>query len=148
MPQPAVAVVGMAALRRDLNRLATDQSSIVYQQIRQAGKQAAEPIASRARGSVPRDTGTLAGDIRVSGSKTGATVRMGRQKVPYAGWVEFGGTRPDGSTRTYVAAGRYLFPAAQGEAGRAAELYSAALQRAFDNAPWTNTTSDGSQVHD
>jgi hypothetical protein len=148
MPEPVVAVVGMAALRRDINRLATDESSVVYRELKAAGTAAAEPVAARARSMLPHDTGTLAGDVRVSASRTGATVRMGRQKVPYAGWVEFGGSRPDGSTRSYVADGRYLFPAARTEAARAGELYSAGLQRAFDNAPWTNTTDDGSQVHD
>jgi uncharacterized protein YfaQ (DUF2300 family) len=148
VPAPTVGVVGMSALRRDINRLADDRSSVLNQQLKAAGKQAAEPVASRTRATVPHDSTTLEQDIRVSGTKTGATVRMGRAKVPYAGWIEFGGSRPDGSTRAYVPDGRYLFPAARGLSSQVADLYSQALQRALDTAPWTNTTNDGSAVHD
>ena len=148
-PAPTVAVVGMAALRRDINRMADDQKSALYTAIKAAGKTAAEPVAARARGDLPHDSGTLTGTVRTSGTKTGAAVRVGRSTVPYAGWVEFGGTRPDGSSREYVAAGRYLFPAAAGLATTAAELYSAAIDRALqDAANWTNTTDTGGDVHD
>lgn len=149
MAAPTVALIGMKAFRRDINRLADDQSSALYTAIKAAGRQAAAPVAERARATVPHVSGTLAGDIRISATKTGAAVRMGRKKVPYAGWVEFGGTRPDSSSRTYVAAGRYLFPAAAGLAGVSAAAYSAALERLFDNPGiWTNTTTDGAAVRD
>jgi len=148
-PAPQVAVIGMAALRRDINRLAEDQSSRLYAEIKRAGKEAAEPVAARARSDYPHDTGTLAGNVRTSGTKTGAAVRVGGAKVRYAGWVDFGGSRPDGSTREYVTAGRYLFPAAAGLASKAAELYGAALERTFsDPSVWTNATDDGGKVHD
>jgi hypothetical protein len=76
---------------------------------------------------------------------------MGSAAVPYAGWIEFGGTRhsPHDSTRTYMPDGRYLWPAARGQAGRAAELYSNALGAVFASAGvWTNTTSDPEAIHD
>jgi hypothetical protein len=147
---PTVAVVGMRALRRDLNKAADDVSSPVYRAIKQAGAQAAEPVAARARAAVPRGPDDrLSGDIRVSGTKTGAAVRMGRVSIPYAGWIEFGGTRPDGSTRDYIPSGRYLFPAAAGLASTSAELYSTALDRILNSdAIWTNTTSNPEAVSD
>ena len=93
--------------------------------------------------------GALSGDVRTSGTKTGASVRVGRKTIPYAGWVDFGGTRPDSSSRDYVPAGRYLFPAAQALASKSAETYGQALERLFDDPSiWTNTTTDGSAVHD
>jgi len=150
-PAPTVAVIGMAAIRRDLNKMADDVSSPVYAAIKGAGKQAAEPVAARARGAVPHVSDTLSGDIRVSGTKTGAAIRMGRVSVPYAGWIEFGGTRkePHPSSRQYIASGRYLFPAAAGLASQSAELYSSALERILNtNAVWTNTSSDPGAVHD
>jgi hypothetical protein len=148
-PDPTVAVVGMRALRRDLNRMADDTASPVYAQIKAAGKTAAEPVAAATRGSLPHTSNRLSGDVRVSGTKTGAAVRMGRVAIPYAGWIEFGGSRPDGSTREFIPTGRYLFPAARGLADVAAGLYSDALQRAInDPSVWTNTTDNPQGVTD
>jgi hypothetical protein len=142
----------MRALRRDLNKMADDVSGPLYQAIKQAGKEAAEPVAQRARAIIPkREDARLAGDIRVSGTKTGAAVRMGRVTIPYAGWIEFGGTRksPHPSTRTFIPSGRYLFPAARGLADVSAGLYSAALDRILNtDAIWTNTSSDPGAIHD
>src|SRR5215471_18611575 len=136
-----VGVVGMAALRRDLNRLTDDVKSPLYAAIKAAGKGAVEPVASAVRGDLPHDTGTLAGSVRTSGTRTGGAVRMGRATVPYAGWIDFGGSRPDGSERSYVPDGRYLFPAARGLQSVAADRYSAALDQVFaSNGIWTNVT--------
>lgn len=146
--QAQVGIVGMAALRRDINRMATDESGPLYAAIKQAGKSAVEPVAARTRSSLPHVTGTLAGTVRTSGTKTGGAVRMGQKSVPYAGWIDFGGTRPDGSARQYIAAGRYLFPAAQGLAPVAAQSYSDALDRILNSDVWTNTTTDPTAVHD
>ena len=75
---------------------------------------------------------------------------MGRARVNWAGWVEFGGTRhrPVESTRDFVRDGRFLFPAARGLAGRSAELYAAAVQRGFNTFDWTNPGTVAGQVHD
>lgn len=143
----------MKAIRRDLNRLANEFKGPAYDAIKAAGRAVATPIAARARAALPsgpRTDGTLQGDVRVSATKTGAGVRMGRKSVPYAGWVEFGGSRPDGSVRAFVKDGRYLFPAAYGLAPQAAKAYSDALAKLFDsnNAIWTNTSADPGSVHD
>jgi len=149
MAAPTVAVVGMAALRRDIRRMSDDQAGPLYAAIKAAGRAAADPVAARASSSVARDTGALAGSIRVSATRTGAAVRMGRATVPYAGWVEFGGTRPDGSERTYMPAGRYLFPAAQGLAPVSAEAYARAMSTVFNSdRVWTNTTDNPEAIHD
>jgi len=158
MPATAVGVVGMKALRRDINRMSSDVSGPLYRAIKAAGKAAAEPVAARARASLPADErapsrwnapGRLAGSVRTSGTRTGAAVRMGRATVPYAGWIEFGGSRPDGSQREFIPSGRYLWPAAQGLANEAAALYSQAIGQIL-NSPsvWTNTTDEGAAVHD
>jgi hypothetical protein len=149
MAAPVVGIVGAKALRKDLGRLADDVTGPLYQAMKQAGRDAAEPVAAATRQALPHVSGTLAGDVRTSGTRTGAAVRMGRASVPYAGWVEFGGTRPDGSERPFIPTGRYLFPAARGLAEQAARAYSENLARLFERSDlWTNTTSDGSAVHD
>lgn len=150
-PEPTVGVIGMRAIRRDLNKMADDVSSPVYAAIKEAGKQAANPVAQRARATVPKVNDRLSNDIRVSGTKTGAAIRMGRVTIPYAGWVEFGGRRkaPHESTRTFIPSGRYLFPAAAGLSDQSAALYSAALERILtSDSVWTNTGTNAETVHD
>ena len=156
---PVVGVVGMRALRADIRRQVDSQQSELWAELEQAGIRAVAPIAQAARSALPvsdrstpsheRSAGKLLDSIRVASTKTGAGVRMGGARVNWAGWVEFGGSRPDGSTREFIADGRYLFPAARGLAGPAADYYSAALGRVFSSdSVWTNTTSNGGQVHD
>ena len=149
MAAPVVGVVGAKALRKDLARLATDVSGPLYKAMTAAGKAAVAPIVPATQGALPHDSGALAGSVRASGTRTGGAVRMGRATVPYAGWIDFGGSRPDGSERPYNAGGRYLFPAAQADAERASRAYSDALSAIFaSSGVWTNTTDNGGQVHD
>ena len=153
MAAPAVVqVAGMDAIRRDMASLEADVSGPLYAALKAAGREAAEPIAALTRSRLPRNersSGRLHGNIRVSGTRTGAAVRMGQKSIPWAGWVEFGGSRPDGSEREFVKGGRYLFPSAQTLATTAAASYSRSLTALFDrSAIWTNTGGDPGSVRD
>ena len=79
-----------------------------------AGRMAAEHTADLTRSRVPRRTGRLAGSVAVAARK-GKRQRalIGRRIPPYAGWLEFGGTRG----RPYMPGGRWLWPSAQSEEG-------------------------------
>jgi hypothetical protein len=146
---PTVGVVGLNALKRDLVRAAGDRGPI-NAAFAKAGTAAAEPVAAVTRGALPRVSGRLAGDVRVNATRSGGTIRMGRASIRYAGWVEFGGRRraPHESSRDYTPLGRYLFPHARNLAPTSVQLYTKALQQALDGLTWTNTTTDGSAVHD
>ena len=90
----------------------------------------AEQTANMVRAKVPRLTGRLAASVTTSGGmfSEGATVGLGGLGVPYAGWIEFGGSRG----RPMVREGRYLFPTAEdnkGVAERAAEASAKAQIR-------------------
>jgi hypothetical protein len=150
MAAPVVGVVGAKALRRDLNRLAEDVNGPLFNAMKRAGYAAVQPVVGATRAEIPSDgSGALAATVRASGTKTGGAVRMGRASVPYAGWFEFGGSRPDGSERDYLPGGRALFPAARTDAERAAKDYSDALTKLFESSGiWTNTSADGGQIHD
>jgi hypothetical protein len=150
MAQPPVAaVVGLRALNRDLNRLVDDRGPL-NKSLSAAGRGAVEPVAAAVRSALPHVSGTLAGDVRVNATRSGATVRMGRKSINYAGFVEFGGNRhrPHDSARDYISTGRYMFPAARTLAGPTLAAYTTALQQALDAYPWTNETGDGAHVHD
>ena len=144
-----VGVIGLKALARDLSKL-TEDNGALNKAMRQAAITAIEPVAAMARSSMSSDTTPakrgphLLDTIRVTGTRTGATVRMGSSTVRWAGWVEFGGTRraPRRSSREFRPQGRYLFPAARTMAARAAELYSVALEEAIRTFPWTNQGDD------
>ena len=155
---PVVEVVGMRAVIRDLAKATDPRAGELIKVMQQAGRQVAQPIAAAARSAVPHDSGranpdgvSLASDIRVTASRTGAAVRAGRKgRLAYAGWIEFGGTRrrPHPSARQFVSAGRFLFPAARGRAAQTARAYEDALQRGLDSLPWTNPGSTAEGVHD
>jgi hypothetical protein len=142
-------MVGLNALKRDLVKAAADRG-VVNAAFSKAGTQAMQPIAGAVRGSLPHGTGRLAGDVRVSATRSGGSLRVGRASVRYAGFVDFGGRRraPHESSRDYTPNGRYLFPAARRLAGEASQLYTDALQQAIDAIAWTNSTNDGGAVHD
>jgi hypothetical protein len=144
-----VGVVGLTALNRDLKRLAADTGPL-NKAMADAGRRAVEPIAVFARSTLPQVSGRLAGDVRVTASRSGAAVRMGRASIRYAGWVEFGGHRmvPWESQRDYQPLGRYLFPAARQLAAVAAADYSAAVTAALNGFDWTNSHADPGSVHD
>jgi hypothetical protein len=158
--QSQVAIVGARALRRDVNRLCTDERSAVFSAMKKAGYAAVSPLVPIVRGALPTSgradtqyhkSGALTGSARVSAYKSGAALRVGSKAIPYAPWVEFGGTRkrPHTSTRPYIPDGRYIFPAARGDAARAAAAYSDALTEVFaSDAIWTNASPAAGSVHD
>jgi hypothetical protein len=154
---PVVGVVGLSALMRDLSRSTDPRAGAVQKYMIEAGIRIANPVADAARSSVPHETDrvssgkTLEEDIRVNGSKTGATIRVGRKSGPaYAGWIEFGGkrNRPHTSNRTFEAGGRFLWPAARALQSSASGAYNDAMQKAYDNFAWTNSQAGPEGVHD
>jgi hypothetical protein len=138
----AVQVVGLRALFRDLNRMSDPRAGELTRAMAAAGRAAAEPVAEAVRSAYPSISGRLAGTVRVTGSRSGAAVRVGRKTVPYAGPVDFGGW-PEG--RPYVADGRYLYPAMRAHQPQAVAAYERAVAQVTGAYPWTNT---GGNPHD
>ena len=108
---PQVGIVGLKALTRDVKSRRPQPATVLALLRRGRWRPSRSPTT---RCSLPQASGRLAGDVRVTATRSGAAVRMGRGSLRYAGWVEFGGTRrvPHTSTRPYDTNGRYLFPAA------------------------------------
>ena len=140
MTAPAVNVVGLRAFNRDMGKMAGPNGPLL-KAMQAAARAAVEPVAAATRSSLPQASGRLAGDVRVTATRTGAAVRMGRSSLRYAGWVEFGGHRraPHESSRDYDSRGRYLFPNAIQLAASSARLYSDAITKAFNDFHWSNT---------
>jgi hypothetical protein len=142
---PTVEVVGLKALAKDLARMSDPRAGALLAVMKEAGRQAAMPVADATRNALPHESGTLAGDVRVTTSRSGAAVRMGRKSVPYAGAVDFGGW-PGG--REYIPTGRYLFPAADRLSATAAHLYESAIKAGVDHFVWTNKSANPGEIHD
>jgi hypothetical protein len=129
---------GLKELRRDLIRLGDDDMPKAFVA---AGVKVAEPLAGRVRSRLPRDSGDLAGSVRVAKIRTGAALRVGSKKVPWAGWVEFGGTRrrPHVSSRDFYPQGRYIFPEARAAGPQAVEAYAAEVGKIIDQFHWSHS---------
>jgi phage gpG-like protein len=89
--------------------------------------------ASTARGRVPRETGRLAGSVTSFREGDHAVVGMG-EGVPYAGWIEFGGTRG----RPYYPQGRYLFPVVTRAEPELVAAGTKAAEREIGGFTWKN----------
>jgi hypothetical protein len=158
--QAQASVVGLKALMRDVDKLCKDERSPLWAAMKQAGYNAVKPVVPATRARLPHSgrkdskhhkAGLLAGTVRATGYRSGAGVRMGSKKVPYAGWVEFGGkrSRPHESQRPFYSTGRYLFQEGRREAPRAAQEYTKAINTLFGKtAIWTNATTYEGSVHD
>jgi hypothetical protein len=148
---PVVTLVGWKALMADAAHLDDDNRSLV-KALQKAARDAVAPIAAAVRSQLPHVSGDLAGTVRTSAYRSGAAVRVGTTKVVYGGWVDFGGTRPQGPTdraaRPFYKDGRYLFPAAKNLQADVLARFEVAVPAALEAFGWTNETDDGAQVHD
>ena len=86
MSGETVRFVGLKSTIRQLKAL----DVAIVPVIKRMHLEAAEKVAVTARARAPRRSGRLAGSIRPSGTQTGAAVRAGGARVPYAGPIHFG----------------------------------------------------------
>ena len=66
----------------------------------------AQRKADEAKARIPRRSGRMAASVQARLDPERASAGISKADVPYAGFVEFGGTR----NRPYYPRGRYLFP--------------------------------------
>lgn len=82
-------------------------------QLRGAMNRAADLVAADAKGDVPRRSGRAASSVRAQSSQREARVMGGSKKVPYYGWLDFGGRigKDKSVRRPFIQRGRYIYPA-------------------------------------
>ena len=102
-------VTGLRELRSALNKL--DKS--IAGELRTGLKEAAGVVARDAARAVPRRTGRAAASVRPVSRGNTIFVQGGGARVPYYGWLEFGGRvgRNRSVSRPKVRNGRYIRPA-------------------------------------
>ena len=80
MTAPTVEVVGLRAFNRDIGKM-TEANGPLLKALQAAARAAVEPVAEATRSALPQDSGRLAGDVRVTATRTGAAVRLGRTSI-------------------------------------------------------------------
>lgn len=109
-----IRVEGLKELSRTLRKLS--DSKEFGKELRGANLKSAQVVASRAQSRAPVRSGRLRGSIRALAQQRGAQVKGGSKRVPYFGFIDFGGTirfRTSSRriTRPYIKGGRILYPA-------------------------------------
>ncbi|MBO0743672.1 MAG: HK97 gp10 family phage protein [Candidatus Dormibacteraeota bacterium] len=126
-----VQVHGLTELNRGARRLFDN----IDQGAGAAFGSVADQVATMVRGRVPRLTGRLASSVVSDQADDAAQVAMG-DGVPYAGWIEFGGTRG----RPYIDQGRYLYPTAQAAAPLLARAGETVARDKIRSMAWPTPT--------
>lgn len=98
---------------REFSRKLRMADAELSKEMRLGLKEIASTVADEAKAMVPRRSGRLAASIRPTSTPKVAKVSMGGARVPYAGFIEFGGAvgRNKSVKRPFVKDGRYLRPA-------------------------------------
>jgi len=82
-------------------------------QLRVALNKAADLVAASASPNIPHRSGRARASMRAQSSQQEAKVLGGSKKVPYYGWLDFGGRigRDKSVARPFYKRGRYIYPA-------------------------------------
>lgn len=106
-------VEGLKELRRALGQIDPQLQKNLRGRLKSIG----DKVAERARQMMPKRSGRAASSVKSGVSGNTAYVQTGKKTVPYAAWLDFGGTlRPSGGRRgtqhrQVIPGGRYLYPA-------------------------------------
>lgn len=132
MSDAAVEVVGLSAANDSIRRFAVEVPGFVAVGTREY----VGVIASAVQDRVPVLTGALRDSVLSQPEDAGNDIVMGSDEVPYAGWIEYGGSRG----RDLVEQGRYLYPTAWDRTDELAQIASDAITRAISEFPWPTPT--------
>lgn len=110
-----IKIIGLREFQTALKEMGDD----LPRRIRVALNSVAETVLGGARRRVPSRTGRARASLKVSSSQREARIKGGAARVPYYGWLDFGGRVGRGRTgpntgsvrRPFIQSGRYMYPA-------------------------------------
>ena len=104
----AVTIKGLRELQAKLR--AMDGQS--QKKIRLVLNEAADVIVQSARPLIPHRSGKAAASLKAQSGQREAKVVAGGARVPYYGWLDFGGSvgRRNSVHRPFIKEGRYIYP--------------------------------------
>lgn len=126
-----VRIEGLRELRRTIRQIGDTE---LKDGMKNAHKRAADLVAKDAASRAPVKTGALKESIKSLGSQREAKVKGGKKKVPYFGFIDFGGTIKQTNrtiSRPYMREGRMLYPALAAKRRQIAEEYSKEVETIF-----------------
>jgi hypothetical protein len=137
MPADRVEIVGLRELQKTLKRLS--DSGEWTKELRDTNKRSAEIVADRAKALAPVRTGKLRSSIRARGSQREGSIAGGGARVPYFGFIDFGGTirfRQSSRviSRPYLRGGRILYRALDERRDRVVDAYEQAVSDLLSRA--------------
>jgi hypothetical protein len=130
--QDPIKIKGLAEFNRSLRRLDKDAPKA----LRLVGNDAAQIVVKGAQETIPEVSGAAKGSIRASSTRTSARVRAGGAKVPYYGFIDYGGNVGinDSVQREFIPTGRYLYPAFDRARDEVAEKLNDGLVDVVENS--------------
>jgi hypothetical protein len=120
-----VKVEGLKELQRSLKKYGNDAPKEMRTELKVAGERVVNDARRRLQESIgknlirdSRSTGRAVGSLRVLSNAKGVFIVGGKAKVPYYGWLDFGGVlKPEGKRRNtqrkrvHKDSGRAIYPA-------------------------------------
>lgn len=108
MPVDSIKVVGLRDLAKALRAIDRD----LPKELGVGLAKASAIVADAMRPKIPRRTGRARASVKVRRKQSAAVLAVGGARVPYYGWLEFGGKvgRGGATRRPFIPNGRYLYP--------------------------------------
>jgi hypothetical protein len=102
-------VQGLREFQTSLKRLDSDMPKV----LRLGLNSVADVVVDVARPRVASQSGRARGSVRAKSTRTAVRVAGGGKRVPYYGWLDYGGKvgRSRSVVRPFKKEGRYLYPA-------------------------------------
>jgi Bacteriophage HK97-gp10, putative tail-component len=102
-------------------------------ELKAAGREAAEPVATTAKTLAPHDTGRLAATIRTGATRRSATVKAGGRRAPGTPLIHFGAVR-DARTgrRRNISPQPFLYRALDSRRDEVLDAYTRSIERLLD----------------
>jgi hypothetical protein len=106
MPEP-IHVEGLREFSLSLKRLDSDMPKV----LRVGLNSVADLVVSDATPRIPSRSGKARRSVRAKSTRTAARIAAGGARVPYYGWLDFGGRvgRGRSQVRPYMKQGRYIY---------------------------------------
>jgi hypothetical protein len=109
MPEDPIRVEGLREFSQGLKRLEGDMPKV----LRLGLNSVADVVVDVARPRVASRSGRARGSVRAKSTRTAVRIAGGGKRVPYYGWLDYGGRvgRGRSQVRPFKKEGRYLYPA-------------------------------------
>jgi hypothetical protein len=109
MPEDPIHVEGLREFSQGLKRLDGDMPKV----LRLGLNSVADVVVDVARPRVASRSGRARGSVRAKSTRTAVRIAGGGKRVPYYGWLDYGGRvgRGKAQVRPFKKQGRYLYPA-------------------------------------